>query len=309
MERAELLAGFARHLAQVRGRSAATVRSYLRDVGAFLNYLDANNIALQQGLTRPRAGLYLMQRTEARRRQPGEAGRIASRSAARALSALNALAQYLVFSGELGENALSGMHPPKYSRKLPPYLSVDELKLLLAAYAGQDGALALRNTALLTLLYATGLRVSECAGLDLGSLKFDERTLRVIGKGNKARETPFGAVAAEALQRYIAQARPALATAKSGEALWLNARGGRLSTRAMWDVLDQAVLKAGLVKHLSPHKLRHACATHMLEGGADVRLLQEFLGHESLNTTQIYTQVTMTRLREVYEQAHPRAKR
>jgi integrase/recombinase XerD len=309
LDRAELLAGFARYLLQVRGRSATTVRSYLRDVGAFLNYLDAGNISLTQGLTRPRAGLYIMQRTEQRRRKPGEAGQLASRSAARALSAVTALAQYLVFTGGLGANPLAGMHPPKYARKLPPYISVDELKLLLAAYAGQPGPLAQRNTALLILLYATGLRVSECAALDLGSLKLEQRTLRVVGKGNKAREVPFGEVALRELERYMALSRPALAADCSGDALWLNARGGRLTARAMWNVLQQAVLRAGLVKQLSPHKLRHACATHMLEGGADVRLLQEFLGHESLNTTQIYTQVTMTRLREVYEHSHPRAKR
>ncbi len=309
MEHDELLAGYARFLAQVRGRSAATVRSYLRDTRAFLDYLDRCGMSLDQSLTRPRAGLYIMQRTEPRRRKPDEAGQLASRSAARALSALTALAQYLVFIGELDANPLAGMRPPKYSRKLPPYLSVDELKLLLAAYAGQPGPLPLRNTALLVLLYATGLRVSECAGLDLGSLQLEQRMLRVVGKGNKAREVPFGAVALDALKRYLAQARPALVAEDSGDAVWLNARGGRLSARAMWNVLQQAVLRAGLVKQLSPHKLRHACATHMLEGGADVRLLQEFLGHESLNTTQIYTQVTLTRLREVYEQAHPRAKR
>lgn len=309
MERAELLAGYARFLSQVRGRSAATVRSYLQDTRAFLDYLDAAGLQLGRDLTRPRAGLYIMQRTEQRRRKPGEAGPLSSRSAARALSAISALAQYLVFIGELEANPLAGMRPPKYPRKLPPYLSVDELKLLLGAYAGQSGPLALRNTAVLVVLYATGLRVSECAGLDLASLQLEQRMLRVVGKGNKAREVPFGAVALGALRRYLEQARPALAGEDSGGALWLNARGGRLSTRAMWSVLQQAVLRAGLVKQLSPHKLRHACATHMLEGGADVRLLQEFLGHESLNTTQVYTQVTLARLREVYENSHPRAKR
>ena len=149
--------------------------------------------------------------------------------------------------------------------------------------------------------------MSECAGLDTGALQLDERMVRVWGKGGKAREVPFGAAAAAAIGAYLEHGRPALKRAESGEALWLNARGERLSVRAVWNILDAAVLKAGLAKHVSPHKLRHACATHMLEGGADVRLLQEFLGHASLNTTQVYTQVTMTRLREVYEQTHPRA--
>jgi integrase/recombinase XerC len=161
---------------------------------------------------------------------------------------------------------------------------------------------------LLHLVYAAGLRASEAAALDCADLSLEARYVRVQGKGRRERVAPFGAPAAIALTRYLAQGRPGLA--KAGvrtSALWLGPSGRRLSVRSLANILNQALLRAGQLKHLSPHKLRHACATHLLEGGADVRLVQELLGHESLQTTQAYTQITSTRLREVYDKTHPRA--
>lgn len=309
MDADRLLAGFEAHLAQVRGRLPATVAAYRRDIAAFLGYCAARGLSPLEGLSRARSGLYLMDRIAGHGREARRGGRLGGRSAARAVSALKAFAKYLVFAGEMEDTQLEGLAPPKYSRPLPPYLSADETLSLFAPPVVDNDPAALRDRAIIILLYAAGLRVSECAGLDLHMLHLEARLLRIRGKGNKEREVPFGARAAAAIAAYLQTGRPALGPGVMQQALFLNRRGGRLSARAMRTVLNQAVMRAGLMKHLSPHKLRHACATHMLEGGADIRLLQEFLGHESLATTQVYTQITRTRLLEAYERAHPRAQR
>ena len=309
MTRDELLDGFAAHLMQVRGRLPATAAAYRCDAAAYLAYCEEQGLEPREGLSRARLGLYLMERTGGRGHGECRRGRIGGRSAARAVSALKALAKYLVFTGELEAAQLQGMAPPKYARPLPPYLSADETLALLSPAVQPATPAGLRNRAILALLYGAGLRVSECAGLDLPQLRLEERSLRVRGKGNKEREVPFGARAAAILAEYLVGGRPALAQAAGQAALFLNRRGGRLTARAMRTVLNQTVERAGLLKHLSPHKLRHACATHLLEGGADIRLLQEFLGHESLATTQVYTQITRAKLMEAYERSHPRAQR
>ncbi|MCH7472514.1 tyrosine-type recombinase/integrase, partial [bacterium] len=185
----------------------------------------------------------------------------------------------------------------------------DEIIAVVSAFDEGGDPLCLRNAALTHLLYSSGIRVSECASLEIASLRLNERILRVAGKGNRQREVPFGRRAARALESYLERGRPAFAGQDSGDALWLNRRGVRLTARSMRRILDGAARRAGSMKRISQNKLRHACATHMLEGGADVRLIQEFLGHASLDTTQVYTQVTRARLREVYEQSHPRARR
>ena len=296
--------GYADYLARIQGKLPATVAAYLRDCAAFDAWCVANKWGISQGLTRARVGLYLVERTAG-----GGGGTLSTRSAARLVSALKALAQYLVFTGELKENPLTGMAPPKYQRPLPDYFNSDELRQLVCAFddASGDRPLEVRNAAVLHLLYATGIRVSECAGLDLANLDRSAKLVSVLGKGRKQRVVPFGENAAARLDRYLNLGRPGLVNEHSGQALWLNHRGGRLSARAMRDILNAATVRAGQLKHISPHKLRHACATHLLEGGADVRLIQEFLGHESIDTTQVYTQVTRTHLREAYEQTHPRS--
>jgi site-specific recombinase XerD len=297
---------FAGYLQRVRGLSARTVAAYVADAGAFTDYLRRSGLELPAGLTTTRAGLYLIERLDGGHRERTSA-RLSSRSAARAISALKALGRYLVFSGQLPSNPLEKMQGPKFSRGLPPYYTVDEMLRLLAPAGPGASPAALRDHAVLAVLYGSGLRVSECAALRQASVDGAQRLLRVSGKGNKQRLVPYGAATALALGRWLEQGRPRWASERSGDALWLSVRGNPLGARAIQRLLDQAAQRAGLLKPASPHKLRHACATHLLEGGADVRLVQELLGHESLNTTQIYTQVTRTRLREVYASAHPRA--
>jgi len=305
------LAAFAEYLERVQGKSRATCAAYVNDIEAFCTYCHERGLLIEKGLERTQAGLYLVERIGDHRRTGKDAARLSARSGARAVSALKALAQFLVFNGRLTENPLAGFKPPKYARKLPPYFSSEEIRALVCAFddAASAEPLFVRNAAILHLLYATGLRVSECAGLDLAAVDERQRLVQVLGKGNRRRIVPYGEHAARALRRYLNKARPALATDQSGAAVWLNNRGGRLSTRAIRNIINAAVLRAGQLKHVSPHKLRHACATHLLEGGADVRLVQEFLGHETINTTQIYTQITRTHLRDVYEKTHPRAER
>lgn len=300
--------GFADYLSRIQGKLPATVTAYVKDCVAFDGYCRRNKWKLGAGLTRPRAGLYLVERTGDGPQAEGSA-RLGSRSAARLVSALKALASYLVFTGELAEDTLAGFTPPKYQRPLPDYFNSDELRQLVCAFddAPLGKPLLVRNAAILHMLYATGIRVSECAGLDIQSVDRRARLVSVLGKGRKQRIAPFGDSAAAALERYLHHARSSLTAPDSHDALWLNHRGGRLSPRAMRDVINQATIRAGQLKHVSPHKLRHACATHLLEGGADIRLIQELLGHESIDTTQAYTQVTRTHLREAYEQTHPRS--
>jgi integrase/recombinase XerD len=300
---------FAEYLGDLRGRSARTVLEYARDVAAFEQWCQARGVAVPESLTKARVGLYLMERIQggAGRRSGEEGTPITSRSAARADSALKAYAQYLAFIGRLDSKEPEDLRPPRYSRELPAYFNADEIRAIVCAFDREATPRGLRNAALLHLLYAAGLRVSECAMLCLRSVSLPERVVTVLGKGRRERQAPFGENAARAIDRYLSAGRLQLATDRSADWLWLNVRGGRLTARAMRTVLDQAALRAGSIKPISPHKLRHACATHMLEGGADVRLLQELLGHQTINTTQVYTQITRTKLLEAYEKAHPRA--
>jgi site-specific recombinase XerD len=304
---------FSDYLAEILGRSRRTVEAYCRDVSAFMRYCSAEGLEIAPALSRPQGGLYLMRRTEERRRGAGEASRLGSRSAARAASALKAYARYLEFCGVGGVSQdIAQLAAPKYGRKLPAYFNVDELRSLVGAFDGQDDAIGCRNAAVLALLYGAGLRVSECAGLRIGDVDLQARLVTVLGKGGKQRTVPFGTRVVAALEAYLEQRAGLSADRKGAQdastaTLWLSSRGNALSARGIQRVVDQAALLAGQIKPVSPHKLRHACATHMLEGGADVRLLQELLGHSSIDTTQVYTQVTRRQLLESYEKTHPRA--
>jgi site-specific recombinase XerD len=300
---------FAHFLSHIRGRSERTIDAYVRDVSAFEQFCAACQWEPAESLTTPRVGQYLMARTEKSRRGPDDAAELGSRSAARHVSALTAYGGYLVFMGRLEQSALVQLRAPKYSAKLPAYFNVEEIRALVCAYDGGDSPRELRSAAILHLIYSAGLRVGECAGLTLPAIDHDRRTLTVLGKGSREREVPFGSHAHERLLAYLEGGRPQLSGPGSGSWVWLGPRGGRLTVRTMQRVLDDAASRAGCIKPVSPHKLRHACATHMLEGGADVRLLQELLGHQSLNTTQVYTQITRTRLLDVYDKTHPRAGR
>jgi integrase/recombinase XerD len=200
------------------------------------------------------------------------------------------------------------VRPPTPARRLPKAVSVEEVTRLLAAAGRPEGPRGLRDRALLELLYATGARISEAVGLDVDDLDLAAGGVRLAGKGGRERVVPVGSYARSALEAYLVRARPELATKGRGEpAAFLNARGGRLTRQSAWTVLRAAAERAGLSVAMSPHTLRHSFATHLLDGGADVRVVQELLGHASVTTTQIYTLVTVERLREVYAAAHPRA--
>ncbi len=305
---ASAAAGFSRYLRDVRGRSLATAQAYTRDVEAYLAFLQRAGRDLSDGLSSVQAGLYLMERMAPARTGGDALPQITPRSAARAISALKAFAAYLVFDGELEANPLEHLQPPKYGVKLPVYYTVEEMQRLMSACDGQDNVKGWRDAAVLHVLYGGGLRVSECAGLDLGSINLAEGWANVLGKGGKQRVVPLGRRVVVRVQRWLERGRPAWAGPASGPALFIGRQGKRIARRVIQHLLDRLALEAGMLKPVSPHKLRHACATHLLEGGADVRIVQELLGHEKLGTTQVYTQVTRTHLRDVYLQAHPRAK-
>lgn len=240
---------------------------------------------------------------------------LAPASVARAVVAVRSLHRFAVEEGVLATDPAVGVTPPRPPRRLPKALSQSDVVALLETPV-TDTPLGLRDAALLELLYGTGARISEAVGLDVDDLiravaAPAEATpgLRLFGKGSKERMVPLGTYARRALDAYLVRARPALAPRGSGTpALFLNVRGGRLSRQSAWTVLQTAAERAGLAVEVSPHTLRHSYATHLLDGGADVRVVQELLGHASVTTTQIYTLVTVDHLREVYAMAHPRAR-
>ncbi len=233
---------------------------------------------------------------------------LAASSAARALVAVRGLHRFAVREGLVELDAAREVKPPAAPRRLPKALPVDDVLRLLET-PGVDGAGALRDRALLEVLYSTGARISEAVGLDLDDIDSRERTVLLDGKGGKQRLVPIGRPALAALDAYLVRARPGLASGGRGSpAVFLNVRGGRLSRQSAWQVLKVAAERAGIAATVSPHTLRHSFATHLIEGGADVRVVQELLGHASVTTTQIYTLVTVNTLREVYATAHPRAR-
>ena len=237
---------------------------------------------------------------------------LAANSAARAVVAVRGFHRFLLREGLVTVDAARGVRPPSPPKRLPKAISVQEVEALLAAAGADETPRALRDRALLELLYGCGARISEAVGLDVDDLDVDPAgsgTVRLLGKGSKERVVPVGSYAREAASAYLVRGRPALAASGSGSpALFLNARGGRLSRQSAWTVLRAAAERAGLRRQISPHTLRHSFATHLLDGGADVRVVQELLGHASVTTTQVYTLVTVDRLREVYATSHPRAR-
>jgi integrase/recombinase XerD len=233
-------------------------------------------------------------------------------SAARTVVAVRGWHRFCVREGLAPADVAAEVRPPAPPRRLPKAISVEDVERLLDAAGADETPLAVRNRGLLEVLYGTGARISEAVGLDVDDLDLDEGVARLWGKGSKERVVPLGSYAAAAVSAYLVRARPVLAAggsrSRSTPALFLNARGGRLSRQSAWTVLRAAAARAGLSVEVSPHTLRHSFATHLLDGGADVRVVQELLGHASVTTTQIYTLVTVERLREVYAAAHPRAR-
>jgi integrase/recombinase XerD len=296
--------GYLDHLAVERGLSRNTISSYRRDLRRYLAELTARGVVELADTSEADVSGFLA----ALRRGDAEHPPLAASSAARAVVAVRGLHRFAVREGLLASDAAAAVKPPAPARRLPKALSVDDVLALLAT-AGEDTARGLRDRALLELLYGCGARISEAVGLDIDDVDTRDGGVLLHGKGSKDRLVPIGTYAREAVTAYVVRGRPTLAAAgHGGPALFLNHRGGRLSRQTAWAVLRQAADRAGLAAGVSPHTLRHSFATHLLDGGADVRVVQELLGHASVTTTQIYTMVTVERLREVYATAHPRAR-
>jgi integrase/recombinase XerD len=293
------------HLAVERGLSTNTLQAYRRDLRRYLSFLDSWGIADAPGITDDAVGAYVVQLTSSVN-DDGELYRPSS--IARMVSAVRSFHRFLLREGVTDRDPTVGIVPPKLPRSLPRPLSVDDVGRLLESPPEAE-LVGLRDRAILELLYGAGLRISELTGLDVDDVDLEEGSVRVLGKGGKERDVPVGRFAREAVAAYLSRARPSFATAKSRAALFLNQRGGRLTRQGCSQLLAKAVKAAGITRRVTPHTLRHSFATHLLEGGADVRVVQELLGHASVATTQIYTLVTKEHLREVYFTAHPRARR
>ncbi len=233
---------------------------------------------------------------------------LSAASAGRAVVAVRGFHKFAVRDGLAQADPAAAVRPPTPAKRLPKALPLADIERILDAASAPGTALALRDRAMLELLYASGARISEAVGLDVDDLDLDTAAVLLRGKGSKERVVPFGSLAGEALGAYLVRGRPALSASGAGNpALFLNARGGRLSRQSAWTVLVRAADRAGVTAEVSPHTLRHSFATHLIDGGADVRVVQELLGHASVTTTQVYTLVTVDSLREVYATAHPRA--
>lgn len=303
------LQGYLDHLAIERGVAANTIASYRRDLRRYSEHLTLRGITDLNDVTENDVSDFLV---ALRRGDPDTgAAPLSAVSAARALIAVRGLHRFAAAEGILALDVARAVKPPTPTRRLPKSLALDEVLALLEGAGGDapsDGPLTLRNRALLELLYSTGARISEAVGLDLDDIDTAARSVLLRGKGGKQRLVPIGRPAITALDAYLVRGRPDLARRGRGvPAIFLNARGGRLSRQSAWQVLQDAAERAGITSSVSPHMLRHSFATHLLDGGADVRVVQELLGHASVTTTQIYTLVTVNALREVWAGAHPRA--
>ncbi|MBL3687292.1 site-specific tyrosine recombinase XerD [Leucobacter zeae] len=311
---------YLRHVALELGLSANSRSAYRRDLTAYAGWLGTRGIADLAEVTPETLSAYVAELAE-----PVDGGRaLAAASITRRLSTVRGMHRFLFEEGLLPANPGSGVRTPKRAQRLPKALALEEVEALLAAVAGED-PVALRDRALLELLYASGARVSEVTALDIddliagpggGDAWEDPPTalaaggfIQVTGKGSKQRIVPYGSFAGRALAAYLVRARPEMvARGRGTPALFVGPRGARLSRQSAWLVIRAAADRAGITADVSPHTLRHSFATHLLAGGADVRTVQEMLGHASVTTTQIYTQVTADTLREHYLMSHPRAR-
>jgi len=299
---------YLQHMGVERGLAANTLAAYRRDLARYARYLAAAGCERPQDITRQHVTGYV------RALSDGSDGgsTLGVRSAARTVVAVRGLHKFWALEGYTPADPASDVHPPMAGKRLPKAISVDEVTRILEA-AGTDTAAGLRDRALLEFLYSTGARISEAVGLDVDDISLAESEagpaiVRLFGKGSKERLVPLGSYGARALDAYLVRGRPLLAAKGKGTpALFLNARGGRISRQSAWTILKAAAEKANITRDVSPHTLRHSFATHLLEGGADVRVVQELLGHASVTTTQVYTLVTADTLREIYAAAHPRA--
>jgi integrase/recombinase XerD len=298
------IARFLDYLSVERGLARNTLDAYRRDLARYAAYLRE---ATTRDATLADEALVAGFVAWLSSAEYAEGHRYRASSVARALAAVRSFHAFLLREGDAEVDPSEGVVRPKVPRTLPRPLTVDEVGKLLAVPTDAQPA-GLRDRAMLEVLYGAGLRISELVGLDVDDVDLEEGSVKVMGKGSKERVVPLGRFASRAVSNYLARARPSLARERSGGALFLNQRGGRLTRQGADLALKAAATRAGLRKRITPHMLRHSFATHLLEGGADVRVVQELLGHASLSTTQIYTLVTGERLREEYFAAHPRAR-
>lgn len=300
MENRFLLQSFISHIGVERGLSKNTIASYQRDLSKLISFLSERTLSLVSASSQDLRDFLANLR----------ASGLSDASIARTTVSIRTFYKFIAKDQNL-EDIARELIPPRIPKRLPKALTVAEIEALIAA-PKEDGV-GIRDRAILELLYATGARVSEIVSLNTDDIRRREEsnneviTLRLLGKGRKERVVPIGSFAQKAIDDYLVRLRPALV--KDGEiALFLNARGGRISRQSAWNIVLEAAEAAGLKERVSPHALRHSFATHLLDGGADIRVVQELLGHSSVSTTQIYTLVTIDKLRESYALAHPRAK-
>jgi integrase/recombinase XerD len=304
-----LVDSYLRHLTIERGMAKNTLAAYRADLARYSSFLEEKGIEQPGQITE----LAITEFAESLKLKSG----LISSSVARVLAGVRGLHKFWLLENITPGDVAAAVKPPKSPRNLPKAITVDQIEKLLAA-AGPDPAdeaamaadpVRVRDRAMLELLYATGARISELINLDLDDL-IDPTLVRLFGKGSKERIVPVGGYAQRALDPYLVRTRPTLVgQGKGTPALFLNQRGGRLSRQSAWQIISEAARVAELPGEISPHTFRHSFATHLLEGGADVRVVQELLGHSSVATTQIYTLVTVDKLREIYGTAHPRARR
>ncbi|WDF34854.1 site-specific tyrosine recombinase XerD [Arthrobacter agilis] len=304
-----LVRDYLQHMSVERGLSANTLAAYRRDLRRYEAFLAARAVGSPTDITRHDVSAF------ARAVVSGEDGHspLSPRSAARTIVAVRGLHRFWALEDITEGDPARDVHPPMTGQRLPKAIPVADVVRILETVDTSLPA-GLRDRALLEFLYSTGARISEAVGLDVDDLSVSEAldgpaVVRLTGKGSKERLVPMGSYAARAVDSYLVRGRPSLAPKGTGSpALFLNMRGGRLSRQSAWSILKTATERAGVTREVSPHTLRHSFATHLLEGGADVRVVQELLGHASVTTTQVYTLVTADTLREVYAAAHPRAR-
>ena len=296
------------HLTVEKGLALNTLTSYRRDLRRYLAFLGEQGVADLDAVTEATVTAFLVRLREGDTDHPP----LGASSAARTVVAVRGFHRFAVGDGLAQVDPAAGVKPPSPAKRLPKALPLSDVEAILEAAGSPGTTLALRDRALLELLYGTGARISEATGLDVDDLDVDpggDGTVLLRGKGGKERLVPVGSFARDAVSAYLVRGRPELvATGGGTPALFLNSRGGRLSRQSAWAILVKAAERAGVTREVSPHTLRHSFATHLLDGGADVRVVQELLGHASVTTTQVYTLVTVDNLREVFATAHPRAR-